>query len=176
MRNMLGSLLLSLLILLSALPQQTKTVKQNLTQLGGWLETWNARTFAHQEEQEATLKEVLAAAGGVRAQLEKLLVDIAELVNVKSRQHLLKLENTDGIKGRLAIATILSFTQLVKVVGCFIVIGVLYIKMCVRLQQERLQQEELELMESRLTSKKAKRRSAAARAKDSSSPPAPTQW
>ena len=122
-----------------------------------------------------TLKEVLAAAGGVRAQLEKLLVDIAELVNVTSRQHVLELENTDGIKGRLATAAIVSFTQLVIVVGCFLVIGVLYIKKCVRLQQERLPQEELELMESQLASRKAKRRSAAARAKDSSSPPAPTQ-
>ena len=83
MYNMLGSLLLlALLILPSALQQQTKTVDQKIDELGGWLERWKAFSVENQAEQEVTLKEVVAAAVGVRAQLETLLVDFAELVKI----------------------------------------------------------------------------------------------
>ena len=83
MDNMLGSLLLlALLILPSTLPQQTKTVNQKLAKLGRYVQDWKAvsPTLAHQEEQIETLKEVVAEALGVRAQLEELLVDFAELL------------------------------------------------------------------------------------------------
>ena len=179
MSNTLGSLLLCLLILPSALPQQTKTVDQKLTQLGGWLETWkaNSPTLAHQEEQEETLKEVVTAAEGVRAQLEKLLVDIAELVNVTRGQHALELENTDGLKGRQAIAAALSTFQLFIFLTYLAVKIIIYSIKTVKKHNTRRHEEELELMENRLASRKAKRRSAAKHrtGQDSSPPPAPTQ-
>ena len=179
MSNTLGSLLLCLLILPSALPQQTKTVDEKLTQLGGWLETWKATspTLAHQEEQEETLKEVVAAAEGVRAQLEKLLVDIAELVNVTRGQHALELENTDVLKGRQAIAAALSTFQLFIFLTYLAVKIIIYSIKAVKKHNDRRHEEELELMENRLASRKAKRRSAAKHrtGQDSSPPPAPTQ-
>ena len=86
---MLGSLLLPMLILPSALTQQNKTVDQKLNKLLGWLEVWRDRIVAHQEEQEASLDQVDAATGGVGAQLEKLLVDITELDNVTGSKNVL---------------------------------------------------------------------------------------
>ena len=177
MSNTLGSLLLCLLILPSALPQQTKTVDVKLNELGGWLERWKASDLVRQEEQEETLKEVVAAAEGVRAQLEKLLVDIAELVNVTRGQHALELENTDGLKGRQAIAAALSTFQLFIFLTYLAVKIIIYSIKAVKKHNDRRHEEELELMENRLASRKAKRRSAAKHrtGQDSSPPPAPTQ-
>ena len=80
------------------------------------------------------------------------------------------LEEIEVLKGRLRIAAILSFTQLVIVVGYFIVIGVLYIKKCVEKHRAAALEVDLLEMESRLASRKAKKRSAASRVKDRSSP------
>ena len=74
---------------------QQKTVDEKLTQLGGWLERWKALTVTHQEEQEATLKNIVVAAGGVVVGLERLL----ELTNVTSRQNVLLQEDIDIVKG-----------------------------------------------------------------------------
>ena len=148
-----------------------------MTQLGGWLETWKAKTFAHQEEQEATLKEVVAAAGGVRAQLEKFMVDIEELVNVTSRQHVLEQKNTDGLKGRIAIAAILSTFQLFIFLTYMVTQIIIYAVKTVKKHNARRHKEELELIKNRLASRKAKHRSAAKHrtGRDSSPPQAPTQ-
>ena len=58
------------------------------------------------------------------------------------------LEELDVLKGRLTIDAILRFTQLAIVVVYFIIIGVMYVKNCMRKHQERLAEEELELMEA----------------------------
>ena len=110
MYNMPGSLLLlALLILPSALQQQTKTVDQKLAEFGRYVIDWKAvsPTLAHQEEQRETLKEVVAAAVGVRAQLEKLLVDFAELVKIaqvtqKATSQLLT--DLQTLRGRQAVS------------------------------------------------------------------------
>ena len=133
--------------------------------MGGWRS--GGIGVAHQKEQEASLDQVEAAAGGVRTQLEKLLVDITELAKVTGRQNILLQEDIDVVRGRQAVAATLTLSQLIIVLGYFIVIGVLYIKKCVKKHQERLQQEQLELMDQRLQERRSKRR-AAARAKSSS--------
>ena len=89
--------------------QQTKMVDQKLTQLGGWLEVWKALTVTHQEEQEATLKNIAFAAGGAIVQLERVL----ELTNVTSRQNILLQEDINVVKGRLAIAAIFSSVYMI---------------------------------------------------------------
>ena len=70
---------------------------------------------------------------------------------------------------------ILSFTQLVIVVGYFTVLGVLYIRKCMEKHRAAALEADLLEMESWLASRKAKKRSAASRAKDRSSPVSPTQ-
>ena len=176
MSNTLGSLLLCLLILPSALPQQTKTVDEKLTQLGGWLETWKATspTLAHQEEQEETLKEVVAAAEGVRAQLEKLLVDFAELVNVTVGQNATSqlLAELQTLRGRQAVSAAVQVSQVLMFVGYLLTIFIIYmVKRCQK-ARERKQNQEFELIEQKLQANKAKRRAAAASAK---SAPGPSQ-
>ena len=84
-------------------------------------------------------------------------------------------EEINVLKGRLAIAAILSSTQLVIVVGYFIVIGVLYIKKCVEKHRAAVLEADLLELQSRLAGRKVKKRSAASRAKDRSSPASPTQ-
>ena len=81
--------LLALLITPSALQQQTKSVDQKLVDLAGWLSQWKtlssetqALVIEGQVDLENALKEVVAEAVGVRAQLEELLVDFAELVKI----------------------------------------------------------------------------------------------
>ena len=80
---------------LLALVDAQQTVDQKLTQLGGWLERLKALTVTHQEELEATLKNVVVAAGGIVVGLERLL----ELTNVTSRQNVLLQEDIDIVKG-----------------------------------------------------------------------------
>ena len=170
MSNTLGSLLLCLLILPSALPQETKTVDQKLTQLGGWLETWKATspTLAHQEEQEETLKEVVAAAEGVRAQLEKLLVDIAELVNVTRGQNATSqlLAELETLRGRQAVSAAVQVSQVLMFLAYILTIFVVYMVKYYQEARARLQNQEFELIEARLMERKSNRRAAASRAKN----------
>ena len=97
----------------------------------------------HQEEQEATLKNAVVAAGGVIVQIEKLL----ELTNVTSRQIVLLQEDIDFVKGRLAIAAIFSPVHMILSTVYMIVYMIIYIKKCLKKHQQRLQEEELELMD-----------------------------
>ena len=101
---------------------------------------------------------------------ERILVDITELAKVTSRQNVLVLEELDVLKERLAIAAILSFTQLAIVVMYFITIGVLYIKKCVEKHRATVLEADLQGMEARLQERKTKRRTAASRAKGRSFP------
>ena len=120
MDNIVGSLLLlALFILPSTLQQQTKTVDQKIVELGGWLERWKAFSVENQAEQEVTLKEVVAAAEGVRAQLEKLLVDIAELVNVTRGQNATSqlLADLETLRGRQAVSAAVQVGQVLVFIG-----------------------------------------------------------
>ena len=62
---------------------------------------------------------------------ERILIDILALANVTSRQHEQVLEELEVLKGRLAAAAVLSFTQLAIAVVYLIITGVLFIKKCV---------------------------------------------
>ena len=142
--------LLALLIIPSALQQQTKTVDQKVVDLAGWLQRWKTLSTESQaliiegqvtkEDLGDGLKEVVAEAVGVRAQLEELLVDFAELVKIA--------QVTRNVTSQF-------LTDLVK--HC-------------NKHRERLAQSEFELLEAKLQSNKAKRRAAAARAKSAPGP------
>ena len=106
---------------------------------------------------------------------ERILVDITELAKVTSRQHVLVLEELNVLKGRLAIAAILSFTQLAIVVMNFITIRVLYVKKCVEKHRAAVLEADLQGMEARLQERKTKHRTAASRAKGRSFPASPAQ-
>ena len=171
MDNMLGSLLLlALLILPSALPQQTKTVDQKLAELGRYVQDWKAvsPTLAHQEEQGETLEEVVAAAVGVRAQLEKLLVDFAELVKIAQvTQNATSQLLTDlqTLRGRQAASGAVQVSQVLMFLGYLLTILIVYmVKRCQK-ESERRQNQEFELIEQKLQASKAKRRAAAASAR-----------
>ena len=99
-------------------------------------------------------------------------LEIKLVVNTLQNTTALVLEE---IKGCLAIAAFLSFTQLVIVVGYFIVYFIIYIKKCVEKRRAAALEANLLEMESPLASRKAKKRSAASRVKYRSSPPSPTQ-
>ena len=176
MDNMFGSLLLlALLILPSALPQQTETVDQKLAELGRYVQDWKAvsPTLAHQEEQIETLKEVVVAAVGVRAQLEKLLVDFAELVKIAqvtqnaTSQFLTDLQT---LRGRQAVSGAVQVGQVLMFVAYLLTIAVLYMVKHCNKHRERLAQSEFELIEQKLQANKAKRRAATARAKSAPGP------
>ena len=175
MDNMLGSLLLlALLILPSALPQQTKTVDVKLAELGRYVQDWKAvsPTLAHQEEQIETLKEVVVAAVGVRAQLEKLLVDFAELVNVTVGQNATSqlLAELQTLRGRQAVSAAVQVSQVLMFVGYLLTIFIVYmVKRCQK-ARERKQNQEFELLEQKLQANKAKRRADAASAKSALGP------
>ena len=175
MYNMLGSLLLlALLILPSAPQQQTKTVDQKIVELGGWLERWKSFSVENQVDHELALKEVVVAAVGVRAQLEKLLVDFAELVNVTVGHNAASqlLAELQTLRGRQAVSAAVQVSQVLMFVGYLLTILTVYmVKRCQK-ASERRQNQEFELMEQKLQARKAKRRAAAASAK---SAPGPSQ-
>ena len=79
-------------------------------------------------------------------------------------------EEVDTVKGRLAVAAVLSFTQLAIVLVYLITIGVMYIKKCVEKHQAQQMETNLQAMEAELEERKTKRRTTASRAKSISSP------
>ena len=176
---MLGSLfLLALLILPSALQQQPMTVDQKLVDLAEWLGRWKTSYFPlitdNQVNLENALKEVVAEAVGVRAQLEKLLVDFAELVNVTVGHNAASqlLAELQTLRGRQAVSAAVQVSQVLMFVGYLLTILIVYmVKRCQK-ASERKQNQEFELIEQKLQANKAKRRAAAASAK---SAPGPSQ-
>ena len=107
----LGSLLLCLLILPSALPQQFLTVNHKIDGVGRWLKAWKASDLLRQQELVENLNDAVHAAiaaldEGVRGQLEKLLVDLAELVNVTVEQNASSqlLAELQTLRGRQAVS------------------------------------------------------------------------
>ena len=84
-------------------------------------------------------------------------------------------EELETVKNRQAVAAALSTFQLLLFLAYLGVKIVLYTIKAVKKHQARRNKEDLELMESRLASRKAKRRSGASRAKGKSSPASPTQ-
>ena len=180
MQKMIAPLvLLALLIIPSALQQQTKTVEQKLADIGQYLLNWKAvsPTLAHQEEQGETLKEVVAEGVEVRAQLEQLLVDFTELVKIgqviqnATSQLLLQCNSSQLLidlqilKGRQAVSGAVQGGQVFMFVAYLVTIAVLCLVKHCNKHRERVAQSEFELLEAKLQSNKAKRRAAAARAK-----------
>ena len=74
------------------------------------------------------LKLVEYTQGSGFAYAERILVDITALANGTSSQHEQVLEELNALRGRLAVAAVLSFTQLAIVVVYLIITGVLFIK------------------------------------------------
>ena len=167
--------LLALLIIPSALQQQPRTVDQKLVALGEWLEQWKNLSLDNQVlliegqlSQELSLKEVVAEAVGVRAQLEELLVDFAELVKIAQvTQNVTSQLLTDlqVLKGRQAVSGAVQGGQVFMFVAYLVTIAVLCLVKHCNKHRERVAQSEFELLEAKLQSNKAKRRAAAARAK-----------
>ena len=170
--------LLALLIIPSALQQQTKTADQKVVDLAGWLQRWKTLSTESQaliiegqvtkEDLGDALKEVVAEAVGVRAQLEELLVDFAELVKIAQvTQNVTSQFLTDlqVLKGRQAVSGAVQGGQVFMFVAYLVTIAVLCLVKHCNKHRERLAQSEFELLEAKLQSNKAKRRAAAARAK-----------
>ena len=130
------------------------------------------KTLAHQEEQEETLKEVVAAAEGVRAQLEKLLMDIAELVNVTRGQNATSqlLADLETLRGRQAVSAAVQVGQVLMFIGYLLTISVVYMVKQFKAARELRANQEFELIEQKLQARKAKRRAAAAKAKAAPGP------
>ena len=181
MYNMYGCLfLLALLIIPSALQQQTKTVDQKVVDLAGWLQRWKtlssetqALVIEGQVDLENALKEIVAEAVGVRAQLEELLVDFAELVKIAQVTRNVTsqfLTDLQVLKGRQAVSGAVQGGQVFMFVAYLITIAVLCLVKHCNKHRERLAQSEFELLEAKLQSNKAKRRAAAARAKSAPGP------
>ena len=167
--------LLALLIIPSALQQfPPLTVKQHLDAIDEWLDQWRtlssgsqAQIIESQLSQELSLKEVVAEAVDVRAQLEDLLVDFAELVktaqviqNVTS-QLLIDLQ---VLKGRQAVGGAVQGGQVFMFLAYLATIAVFYLVKHCRKHQEKVARTEFELLETKLQASRSKRRAAAARA------------
>ena len=177
MYNMYGCLcLLALLIIPSALQQQPETVDQKLVKLGGWLERWRDQTLDGHDEHKVALNNVVAEAVGVRAQLQELLVDFAELVKTAqviqeaTSQLLLQCNSTQLLidlqilKGRQAVGGAVQGGQVFMFVVYLVTIAVLYlVKHCKEHQQEAARTE-FELLEAKLQANRSNCRAAAARA------------
>ena len=154
---------------------QTLPTKMSISSdVANFLVTWKEERERQEVEQDETLKEVVAAAEGVRAQLEKLLVDFAELVNVTVGQNATSqlLAELDTLRGRQAVSAAVQVCQVLMFVAYLLTILTIYfVKRCQKVR-EKSQRKEFELLEKKLLSNKAKRRAAAAKAK---SAPAPSQ-
>ena len=173
--------LLALLIIPSALQQQPETVSQKLVKLGGWLERWRDQSqdnqvlltsnqvaiTSNQDDLEDTLSKVVAEAAGVKAQLEELIVDFAELVKIaQATQNVTSqlLIDLQVLKGRQAVGGAVQGAQVFLFLAYLATIAVfLLVKHC-RKHQERVAREEFELLETKLQASRSKRRAAAARA------------
>ena len=167
--------LLALLIIPSALQQYTLTVNEHLLAIDEWLSQWKtlssesqARIIESQLSLELSLKEVVAKAVGVRAQLEELLVDFAELVKIAQVTRNMTsqfLTDLQVLRGRQAVSGAVQGGQVFMFVAYLVTIAVLCLVKHCNKHRERLAQSEFELLEAKLQSNKAKRRAAAARAK-----------
>ena len=161
MYNMLGSLLLlALVILPSALPQQIKDCISRPAACA---------------ELSREVRKVKAAAEGNAATAAQLLVDFTELVKiVQVTQNTTSQLLTDlqTLRGRQAVSGAVQVGQVLMFVAYLLTIAVLYMVKHCNKHRERLAQSEFELIEQKLQANKAKRRAAAARAK---SAPGPSQ-
>ena len=162
MHNTYGCLvLLALLIIPSALQQQTKTVDQKLVDLTEWLGEW--RTYSsdtqvlisgNQVEIHTDIRELLAIVGATQNATSQLLTEL------------------DTLRGRQAASAAVQASQVLMLVVYFLTtISIYVVKRC-RKVREKSQRKEFERLEKQLRSSKAKRRAAAAKEK---SAPAPSQ-
>ena len=174
-------LLLASLIIPSALQQQTETVDQKLVALYGWLGEWKTHSSGaqdlikrnqvaitdNQDNLVVTLDKVVAEAEGVKAQLEELIVDFAELVKIaQATQNVTSQLLTDlqVLKGRQAVGGAVQGGQVFMFLAYLATIAVFYLVKHCRKHQEKVARTEFELLETKLQASRSKRRAAAARA------------
>ena len=116
---------------------------------------------------ENTLKEVVAEAVNVKAQLDELLVDFAELVKIAQVTRNVTsqfLTDLQILKGRQVVSGGVQGVQVFMFVAYLVTIAVLCLVKHCNKHRERVAQLEFELLKARLQASKAKRRAAAARA------------
>ena len=167
-------LLLASLIIPSALQQQTETVDQKLVALSEWLGEW--RTYSsdaqvlitgNQVDLGTDLNKVVAEAEGVKAQLEDLIEDFAELVKIAQatqNETSQLLTDLQVLKGRQAVAGAVQGTQVFMFLAYLATIAVFYLVKHCRKHQEKVARKEFELLQTKLQASRSKRRAAAARA------------
>ena len=155
----------------SALQQQTKTVEQHthtkLVELGEFLDRWRDLSSNNQAATGRALESIVAAGTEVRAQLEQLLVDFADLVKIAqvtqnvTSQLLIDLQ---VLKGRQAVGGAVQGGQVFMFLAYLVTIAVFYLVKHCRKHQEKVARTEFELLETKLQASRSKRRAAAARA------------
>ena len=147
---------LLVLLTIPLLGVAAQTPPQNINDLSLWLQRWQ-----HQEAKNLT---DLASTGGAILTVVGILV---KLNNGTNQQNILLQEDIQTLKGRLAVAAILSSLYMIISILCMTVYLVVVLKKCVRKHQHKRHEEEVELMDQKLQERRARRR-AAARAKSSS--------
>ena len=125
MRNTLGPLLLCLLIIPSdGQNGQTETsVSNKIDLVSRWLKAWKASDTIRQEKYVEDLNGVVLAAidlvdSNARVQFEKLLVDLAELVNVTVGQNASCqcVDELQTLRGRQAVSAAVQVCQVLMFV------------------------------------------------------------
>ena len=179
-------LLLAALIIPAALQQQTQStcaslVNEKIAAQIEWLREWEiysqnnqilitsnqVEITNNQDDLEDTLNKVVAEAAGVKAQLEELIVDFAELVKIaQATQNVTSQLLTDlqVLKGRQAVGGAVQGGQVFMFLAYLVTIAVFYLVKHCRKHQEEVARTEFELLETKLQASRSKRRAAAARA------------
>ena len=144
--------LLALLIIPSALQQQTETVKQKLVAISGWLSQWR----------DLSLRDIELLVGNaiLTADWEELVKTVQVIQNVTS-QLLIDLQ---VLKGRQAVSGAVQGGQVFMFLAYLATIAVFYLVKHCRKHQEKVARTEFELLETKLQASRSKRRAAAARA------------
>ena len=144
------------LLIIPLLGVTAQTPPQNINNLSLWLKRWQVQSSENLTDLARTGAAILTVAG--------ILV---ELNNGTDHQKILLQEDIQTLKGRLAVAAILSSVYMIISILCITVYLVVVLKKCVRKHQHKRHEEEVELMDQKLQERRARRR-AAARAKSSS--------
>ena len=163
---MLASLLLLAALVLPS-EQDPKTVDQKLTALINWSEQWRALSSNRENTAVRSLERITTAGTDVKAQLEELIVDFAELVKIaQATQNVTSQLLTDlqVLKGRQAISGAVQGGQVFMFLAYLATIAVFYLVKHCRKHQEKVARTEFELLETKLQASRSKRRAAAARA------------
>ena len=156
--------LLALLIIPSALQQQTKTVDQKIATLANWLEQWRELSSSREIATGQALGRIAAAGVAVRAQLEQIQVDLTDLVQIVQASQANVTRDLEILRGRQAVGGAVQGGQVFMFLAYLGTIAVFYLVKHCRKHQEKVARTEFELLETKLQASRSKRRAAAARA------------